>query len=197
MRAWDGLKNGKELSFTVVKQRSSIRSRVPGWEGWLPHTRALWRYTWWFVVSVPSLKEVTLGTSWCGCVLFGWWQQILSDFVAPLWSHDSGHLWRWHIQSLQLRMGKVWKVSLLCWWPLMLCFLCRIPWPSCSEDENFRRAIFSVWVATRHLREGRSWLEKLIAKKKLFLCRGDDIEINAGDKRMAKNCRVIALKQNS
>lgn len=29
-------------------------------------------------------------------------------------------------------------------------------------------------------------LEKLITKEKLFLCRGDDIEINAGDRRMAK-----------
>ena len=45
-------------------------------------------------------------------------------------------------------------------------------------------------VGTSLLREERGWLDKLIAKEKLFLYKGGDVEINSGDKKTVENCGI-------
>lgn len=51
-------------------------------------------------------------------------------------------------------------------------------------------------VDTSLLREGRGYIDKLIANEKLFPYKGGGIEVNSGDKKKGENSRmnIVATK---
>lgn len=97
------------------------------------------KHMWKCVVLAFSLREVVLGpTSGAldclggGCRSCENWCPLHGQVTVPA---DVGGVSNLLSSKLvQLNMGEVWRVALLCWQPLMPCWIHRVPRPSRSED---------------------------------------------------------------